>query len=293
MSNTEKIRELLEKIDIASADSYCRARIKEILSLLAEGEGKPAKTKSKLMAECPYCKRLLEYPMPHKCGSNYRKNFHKLSWRAIMKRQDEQVPADGEGKVNLWLVEDYLKKALLRWDIDGKAWVEDAIKELTDTPEVPADVCKTCGGSGKVYNAIKAAQQQDPYVPCPACTVQKGEEFVKECRERYRIKDVADGHFVHGCLRGGCAYYDQACEDNLKLCDLIEKQQKDLDAAEKKVANRDKAIRRLVEELAKTNDLLVKTPSNPNLMRSIVNQKLKELLPDFDSIIGEKGGENA
>jgi hypothetical protein len=30
-------------------------------------------------------------------------------------------------------------------------------------------VCKTCGGSGMKYDHIKAAQQADPYIPCPSC----------------------------------------------------------------------------------------------------------------------------
>jgi len=50
----------------------------------------------KLMAECPYCKRLLERPMPHKCGSNFRKNFHGRPWRAVVAEKSAKMQAAAE-----------------------------------------------------------------------------------------------------------------------------------------------------------------------------------------------------
>ena len=37
---------------------------------------------------------------------------------------------DKEINSHLWFVKDYLKKAINRWDIDGKTWVNDALEEL-------------------------------------------------------------------------------------------------------------------------------------------------------------------
>jgi len=50
--------------------------------------------RKKLMAECPYCKRKLDWPMPHKCNTGFRKNFHNLPWKAVVKWLDCQEPAE-------------------------------------------------------------------------------------------------------------------------------------------------------------------------------------------------------
>lgn len=32
--------------------------------------------------------------------------------------------------MTLWLAKDYINKALNRWNIDGKGWLKDALKEI-------------------------------------------------------------------------------------------------------------------------------------------------------------------
>jgi len=86
----EQIKVLLEKMkglllsDYADAVDDSIALLDQALTLLKE---QPTK---KLMAECPYCERLLKFPMPHGCRGGFRKNFHNLPWRAVVKWRDEQ-----------------------------------------------------------------------------------------------------------------------------------------------------------------------------------------------------------
>lgn len=68
------------------------------------------------------------------------KEIYKAVHQAITKLRE--VP-----KPNLWLTKDYLKKALKRFEIDGKHWVGEALKIIEgEAPEQPpaGDFTKEC-----------------------------------------------------------------------------------------------------------------------------------------------------
>jgi hypothetical protein len=57
----------------------------------------------------------------------------------------ETIPAEPTIKPDLWFVEDYLRKALNRWDTDGKYWVEQALNKLIAKQDEPAEPKETTG----------------------------------------------------------------------------------------------------------------------------------------------------
>lgn len=132
--------------------------------------------------------------------TTYFKNDFRKAWN-----RSQALALPKAEQPNLWLIKDYLKTALNRWNVDGKHWVEAALKELEGTEQPPAsDFTKECrelrkkGATSEQWEyATKLGEACDIIDTSEASRKEplKALEMIKTCL------------LTHGEWDDGCFYY--------------------------------------------------------------------------------------